>query len=128
MRSLVADQIRRIVCGYCGQCGTDICKAHIARCEAMYLEEAEAIVKLIDTSIQPPEGTKRYKFCEWFCNNINFCMGTYYNGVDKSENSVYEFFYKYWLFPFKQTGCACCNTVRGLIYGAAIGFFLGLLC
>lgn len=81
-------------------------------------------MKLIDTSIRPPEGTWRYKVCEFFCNYINFCHGVRYNGVDKPDNPVYDWFYTYWLFPFKQTGCACCNTVRGLIYGFILGWLL----
>lgn len=85
-------------------------------------------MKLIDTSIKPPVGSWRYKFYAWFCDNVNFCLGVTYEGIDKPDNRVYDWFYTYWLFPFKQTGCACCNTVRGLIYGGLIGFFLGLLC
>lgn len=82
-------------------------------------------MRLIDTSrISPPEGSWRYKFCKFFCDRINFCEGVFYNGVDKPVNPVYEWFYKYWLFPFKQTGCACCNTVRGLIYGFILGWLL----
>lgn len=94
-------------------------------------------MKLIDTSVRPEPGTWKYKVCEWFCNHINFCMGYWYSPeknseneeifVDKPDNRVYDWFYTYWLFPFKQTGCACCNTVRGLIYGAIIGFILGKL-
>lgn len=93
-------------------------------------------MKLIDSSKRPLEGTWRYKFCRWFVDNINWCEGTYYDKknpenpellLDKPYNPVYEWFYKYWLFPFEQTGCACCNTVRGLIYGAGLGFILGKL-
>lgn len=93
-------------------------------------------MKLIDTSVRPEPGTWKYKVCRWFCNNINWCHGTYYDQIffrnqifyiDKPENKLYEWFYMYWLFPFKQTGCLCCNTVRGLLYGGIIGFILGRL-
>lgn len=86
-------------------------------------------MKLIDTealvaNLKP--GTIFYKFCHWFIDNVNFCSD-YTDGTEKPENKVFEFFRTYWLFPFKQTGCACCNTVRGLIYGAVIGFVLGAI-
>lgn len=91
--------------------------------------------KLIDTTQLPSKGTLKYKVCKWFCNYINFCHGVYYDAYDaegtpieKPENKIYNFFYKYWLFPFKQTDCICCNTVRGLIYGGVLGYILrGLL-
>lgn len=69
----------------------------------------------------PP--TKPEWLIKWFINNVNWCHGYYYNGDEKPENKIYNFFYKYWLFPFEQNDCICCNTVRGLIYG----FLLGLL-
>ncbi|MBD5585316.1 MAG: hypothetical protein HDQ88_09560 [Clostridia bacterium] len=90
-------------------------------------------MKLIDTSIKPPECTWRYKFCRWFCDNINICHGQFYDRVnpenpefllDKPENKIYNFFYEYWLFPFKQNNCICCNTVRGLVYGGILGYIL----
>lgn len=90
-------------------------------------------MKLIDTSIKPPEGTWRYKFARWFCDNLNFCMGYYYSQknpenpefpLDKPENKLYNWFYEYWLFPFKQNNCICCNTVRGVFYGLILGYIL----
>lgn len=89
---------------------------------------------MIDTSKPLPEGTLRFRLVKWFCDNVNFCHGVKYeeyddsgNPVPKPDNKLYEFFYTYWLWPFKQTGCACCNTVRGLVYGAVAGFILGRL-
>lgn len=120
LKDAIFQVLKSTVCAKCPGCDPK----HKPRCEAMYQEEAEAIMKLIDTSIQPPKNSRRYKFYAWFCEHVNFCMGTTYDGVDKPSNPVYDWFYKYWLFPFEQTGCACCNTVRGLIYG----FILGLLC
>lgn len=69
-------------------------------------------------------------FTRWFIRYINFCHGSYPGKnpgeiVDKPVNPVYEFFYRYWLWPFEQTNCVCCNTVRGLIYGGTVGFILG---
>ena len=65
-----------------------------------------------------------YKFCQWFNDKVNFCHGYYFDTlIEKPANPVYNFFYDYWLFPFRQNDCLCCNTVRGLIYG----FILGLL-
>lgn len=91
-------------------------------------------MRLIDTSVRPPEGTWRYKFCRWFCDIWNFCHGVYFDRVDSSgmpvdkpDNKLYDWFYTYWLFPFKQNDCICCNTVRGLIYGAIVGFITGSL-
>lgn len=84
-------------------------------------------MKLIDsTQIHPDPSTWRGKLCKWFIDNVNFCSD-YYDGSEKPENKIYNFFRDYWLFPFEQTGCACCNTVRGLIYGAIIGFVVGRL-
>lgn len=79
---------------------------------------------LFDTP-KPKKDTRLYRFCEWFVNNINWCEGYYY-GSDKPKpnNKVYDFFYTYWLFPFKQNDCICCNTVRGLIYGLIMGYVL----
>ena len=66
-----------------------------------------------------------YKFVKWFTENINWCHGYYYDSLTpKPENHLYNFFYKYWLFPFKQNDCICCNTVRGLIYGFILGALL----
>lgn len=75
---------------------------------------------------QPEPGTWGYKFCQWFVNNINWCHGYYYDTeVEKPENKLYNFFYKYWTWPFENPGCICCCTVRGLIYGGIIGYILG---
>lgn len=84
-------------------------------------------MKLISTenlvaSLKP--GSISYKLCKWFVDNANFCSD-YFDGTEKPENKVYSFFLKYWLFPFEQTGCPCCNAVRGLIYGALIGYIIG---
>ena len=82
---------------------------------------------MIDTSKRPEKGTWKYKFCEWFVNNMNWCEGEYYDGKEKPVNKVYEFFYRYWLWPFYQNDCTCCNTVRGLIYGFIIGLTVGVI-
>lgn len=68
------------------------------------------------------------RFKEWFVNNVNWCEGYYY-GTDKPkpENKIYNWFYKYWLFPWKQNECLCCNTVRGVIYGFVLGVIAGLI-
>lgn len=83
-------------------------------------------MRLIDPP-KPKEGTLAYKLVSFFVNRINFCEGLYYNGMDKPDNKVYEFFYTYWLFPFKQNDCICCNTVRGLLYGGVAGYIVGRL-
>lgn len=84
-------------------------------------------MKLLDSSkIHPDPSTLWGKACELFINHINFCHD-YYDGTEKPANPVYDFFRKYWLFPFEQTECPCCNAVRGLIYGAILGFLLGVL-
>ena len=77
---------------------------------------------------KPREGTLSYKLVRFFVNRVNFCEGVYYGtGVDKPDNPLYEFFYKFWLFPFQQNDCICCNTIRGLLYGGLLGFVLGRL-
>lgn len=74
----------------------------------------------------PKEGEFGYRFVKWFTNNINWCHGYYYESdVPKPDNKLYNLCYKYWLFPFKQCDCLCCNTVRGLIYGFILGWILG---
>lgn len=79
---------------------------------------------LFDTP-KPKEGTKLYRLCEWFVNYVNWCEGYLYGTeTPKPENKVYDFFYTYWLFPFKQNDCICCNTVRGLIYGLIMGYVI----
>lgn len=89
---------------------------------------------MIDSTKMPEKGSRRYKFAKWFIDHINFCHGYKFdeydaagNPVEKPENKVYTFFYNYWLWPFLQTGCLCCNTVRGLIYGGIIGFIFGFI-
>lgn len=73
----------------------------------------------------PLPGQFGYRFVKWFRNNINWCDGYYYDSLEpKPDNKLYNFFYKYWLFPFEQNDCICCNTVRGLIYGIIIGAIL----
>lgn len=75
---------------------------------------------------KPAKGTAFYKFCKFFVNHINWCEGYYYDtDIPKPDNKIYNFFYKYWLFPFAQNDCMCCNTVRGLIYGFILGWLLG---
>lgn len=84
-------------------------------------------MKLLDTP-KPEKGTLAYKLAAFFVNHINFCEGYYYGTeLDKPENPLYNFFYKYWLFPFRQNDCICCNTVRGVLYGVLIGYILGVL-
>ena len=77
---------------------------------------------------QPKPGTMGYKFCQWFVDNINWCEGYYY-GTDtpKPENKLYSVLWEYWLFPFKNNGCACCIGTRSLVYGLVLGFILGRL-
>lgn len=83
---------------------------------------------MIDTTkIQLPEGSIRQKLMWVFIDHINFCHGEFHNGVDKPVNKVYDWCYEHWLYPFKQTDCLCCNTIRGLLYGGVIGFILGVL-
>lgn len=91
-------------------------------------------MRLIDASqINPKPGTLRYKFCKFFNDKINWCSGVVYGELnpenpefplDKPENKVYNWFYEYWLFPFKQNNCICCNTVRGVFYGLILGYIL----
>lgn len=64
-------------------------------------------------------------FCTRFHDNINWCEGYYKDGTAKPVNHVYLWFYNHNLFPFKQTGCLCCNSVRCLVYGSIIGAVLG---
>ena len=74
----------------------------------------------------PLPGQRFYSLVKWFRNNINWCDGFYYDTlIPKPDNKIYNFFYTYWLFPFKQNDCLCCNSVRALIYGIIIGFLLG---
>lgn len=73
------------------------------------------------------EGSFAWRCARFFVNNINWCEGYYYETSDsKPENKIYNFFYNNWLFPFKQNGCICCNTTRGLFYGVVIGYILGV--
>lgn len=82
-------------------------------------------MQLLDTP-KPKPGTLRYALAKFFVDRLNFCEGVYYGtDFDKPENGLYNFFYKYWLFPFKQNDCICCNTVRGLVYGGIAGYVLG---
>nr|DAR55303.1 MAG TPA: hypothetical protein [Caudoviricetes sp.] len=82
-------------------------------------------MRLLDTP-SPKKGTWAYKFVAWFCNNVNFCHGYLYDtDIEKPDNKIYNAVYRIWLFPFKQNDCICCNTVRGLIYGAVLGYLLG---
>ena len=84
-------------------------------------------MKLIDPP-KPAKGTRAYKLVAFFVDHVNFCEGVYYGTeIDKPDNSLYNFFYKYWLFPFRQNDCICCNTVRGLLYGGIVGYILGSL-
>lgn len=86
------------------------------------------IMDMIDSTVIPPKDSKRYKFNKWFVDNVNVCHGTFYDSViEKPENKLYNLLYKYWLWPYNQTDCICCNTVRGLIYGGILGFILGKL-
>lgn len=87
---------------------------------------------MIDTTHVPEKWSFKYKLTKLFIDNINFCHGFKFdefdaqgNPVEKPENKIYNFVYKYWLWPFQQTGCICCNTVRGLIYGGIVGFIVG---
>lgn len=83
---------------------------------------------MIDSSkVSFPEGTIRAWLLKQFINQVNFCHGEFYDGVEKPVNKLYDWLYEHWLYPFKQTDCVCCNTVRGLMYGAIIGFVLGVL-
>lgn len=73
----------------------------------------------------PCKGEPGYSFIKFFRDHINFCEGVYYDtNIAKPDNKLYDFLYKYWLFPFEQNGCVCCNTVRGVIYGMLIAYFL----
>ena len=84
-------------------------------------------MELWDTP-KPKPGTWKYKCAAWFCNHVNFCHGWLYDSdIEKPANKVYDFFYRVWLFPFKQNDCICCNTVRGLLYGGLIGYIVGSL-
>lgn len=67
------------------------------------------------------------KLKAFFINHINWCEAEYYDGTPKPQNKVVDFFYKYWLFPFSQNDCLCCNTVRGVMYGIVIGWLLAWL-
>ena len=81
-------------------------------------------MKLLKTW-RPSKGQFGYNFVKFFVDKINFCEGVYYDSnIAKPENKIYNFFYKYWLFPFEQNDCICCNTVRGIIYGAIIAYLL----
>ena len=63
---------------------------------------------------------------DFFTDHVNFCHGEFHDGTEKPENKIYDWFYEHWLWPFKQTDCICCNTVRGLIYGFIIGIYIGV--
>lgn len=82
-------------------------------------------MKLWDTP-KPKPGTFWYKVCQFFVNNINWCEGWYYDSdTPKPPNKLYDFLFTYWLFPFKNNACLCCNTTRGVFYGLVLGFILG---
>lgn len=81
-------------------------------------------MKLLSTP-QPKQGTRWYRFCEWFVNHINWCEGYYYRTeTPKPENKLYNFLWKYWLFPFENNGCACCIGTRAFVYGFILGGLL----
>lgn len=61
-----------------------------------------------------------------FVDRINFCHGEFHDGKEKPANVLYDWLYAHWLWPFMQTDCVCCNAVRGLMYGLAIGFIIGV--
>lgn len=66
------------------------------------------------------------KFKAWFVNKINFCENYFYGtDIPKPPNKIYDWFYEHWLWPYEQTDCVCCNTVRGLIYGFILGYIIG---
>lgn len=84
-------------------------------------------MELWDTP-RPKKGTLSYKLVAWFCNTFNYCEGYWYGtDVEKPENKLYNFLFKYWLFPFKNNECLCCNATRGVMYGVILGFILGKL-
>lgn len=68
------------------------------------------------------------RFKKWFVDNVNWCEGYFYGtDIPKPENKLYNWFYRYWLWPWKQNDCLCCNTVRGMVYGGLIGFLVAYL-
>lgn len=82
-------------------------------------------MKLLCKPYRPVEGTWQYKAVQFFVNHINWCEGYFYNtDKPKPDNKIYNFFYTYWLFPFEQNDCICCNTVRGVLYGIILGVLL----
>lgn len=83
---------------------------------------------------KPKYGTVSYWLVKYFVDNFNFCHGYKYdefdqegNPVPKPENKLYNVIYKYWTWPFVNPDCICCAAVRGVIYGAVIGFIAGRL-
>jgi len=81
---------------------------------------------LIDSSsIAFPKGSIREHLLNWFIDRVNFCHGEFHDGTEKPANKLYDWLYYHWLWPFKQTDCVCCNTVRGLLYGIIIGYVIG---
>lgn len=80
----------------------------------------------------PQRGTLFYKFAKFFNDKVNFCHGYKYdefdqenNPIPKPENKIYNLVYEYWTWPFVNPHCICCAAVRGLIYGAVLGFLAG---
>ena len=83
---------------------------------------------MIDSREVHPDASTLYgRLLAWFINNVNFCHGYNYDGTEKPENKLYNWLYAHWLWPFVQTDCVCCNTVRGVLYGAVVGYVIGRL-
>jgi hypothetical protein len=64
------------------------------------------------------------KLKHWFQWNVNFCVHEV-DGVEKPENKLYNFIYKYYFWPLENPNCICCTGIRSIVYGLIIGVLLG---
>lgn len=65
----------------------------------------------------------------FFLEKINWCHPTNCDGTEKPETLFYKIYcYLFWPIPWMEPQpCWCCASVRGIIYGLVLGFYVGYI-